>query len=58
MIRTQGPGQEIIRLEKFVRHVAKKVQKFMAIMVITILPQSSATGTNATKSSGRASALQ
>ncbi|KAI9454484.1 hypothetical protein BJY52DRAFT_725412 [Lactarius psammicola] len=29
MIRTQGPAQEIIRLEKFVKHVAKKVQKFM-----------------------------
>ncbi|KAH9058084.1 hypothetical protein EDB87DRAFT_1823332 [Lactarius vividus] len=28
-IRTQTPRQEIIRLEKFVRHVATKVKKFM-----------------------------
>ncbi|KAH8982083.1 hypothetical protein EDB92DRAFT_136210 [Lactarius akahatsu] len=32
LIRTQGQGQEIIRLEKFVMHVARKVQKFMTLM--------------------------
>ncbi|KAI9435045.1 hypothetical protein H4582DRAFT_1972450 [Lactarius indigo] len=29
MIRTQTPRREIIQLEKFVKHVAKKVKKFM-----------------------------
>ncbi len=43
MIRTQAQGEGIIRLEKFVKYLAKKVQKFMVLMMITILPQSSAT---------------
>ena len=60
MIRTQArAGPEIAPLERFVKHVARKVEQFMThVIPIFFRAPSRRNRTNTTKSSGKEPGLQ